>query len=159
MKSIGQLFRVHKSFSALAGLLGASLLLFCACQKPEIKPSDIVTGDTCVRCKAPITEKQFAAEFVTRDGFVRKFDDISCMIEHAEKVGKDNIAAYYVADFPTQKWINADAANFVQSDQISTPRNSGILAFKDAAQAKALAGQYQAKQVSFADLNKGGNGR
>jgi nitrous oxide reductase accessory protein NosL len=154
MKSFCQPFRMRESILVLTGLLVFALLAFSACQKPETKPVDIATGDTCVRCKSPITEKQFAAEFVTRDGFVRKFDDVSCMIEHAAKVGKNNIAAYYVADFPSQKWINAQEANFVQSDQISTPRNSGILAFKDTAHAKALASQYQAKQVTFADLIK-----
>ncbi len=139
---------------ACAGLLALAFLLLSACQQAEIKPLDIVTGDTCVRCKAPITEKHFAAEFVTRDGFVRKFDDVSCMIEHAAKVGRNNIAAYYVADFPSQKWIKADEAQFVKSEQISTPKNSGILAFKDPAQAKALAAQYQAQLVRFTDLNK-----
>ena len=138
----------------ILGLLLFVLALLSACQKADVKPLDIVTGDTCVRCKSPITEKHFAAEFVTRDGFVRKFDDISCMTQHAAKVGKQNISAYYVSDFPTQKWLNAEEAHFVQSDQISTPKNSGILAFKDEAQAKNLASQYQAKMITFSDLLK-----
>lgn len=139
---------------ALAGLLVCALVLLSACQKAEIKPLEIVTGDTCYRCKAPITEKNFAAEFVTKDGFVRKFDDVSCMTQHAAKVGKKNIQAYYVADFPSQKWLKAEEAHFVQSDRINTPKNSGILAFKDESQAKALASQYQAKLVTFSDLLK-----
>lgn len=134
--------------------IGLAVVLLCACQKTEIKPLDIVTGDTCLRCKAPITEKHFAAEFVTKDGFVRKFDDISCMTQHATKVGRNNISAYYVADFPSQKWLKAEEAHFVQSDQISTPKNSGLLAFKDEAQAKSLANQYQAKLLAFTDLLK-----
>ncbi len=140
--------------SACLGLALFALALLSACQQAEIKPLDIVTGDTCLRCRAPITEKRFAAEFVTKDGFVRKFDDISCMTQHAEKVGKKNISAYYVADFPTQKWLKAEEAYFVQSDQISTPKNSGILAFQNEAQAKALASQYQAKLLTFNDLLK-----
>ena len=170
MKSLCQPILTHRSSSklscdrqprqskglefALAGLLVGALVLLSACQKTEIKPVDIVTGDTCVRCKAPITEKHFVAEFVTKDRFVRKFDDISCMAQHAAKVGKNNISAYYVADFPSQKWLKAEEAHFVQSDQISTPKNSGILAFKDEVQAKALASQYQAKLLSFSDILK-----
>ena len=139
---------------ACVGLTVFSILLLSACQKTEIKPLDIVTGDTCLRCKAPITDKHYAAEFVTKDGFVRKFDDVSCMTQHAAKIGRNNISAFYVADFPTQKWVNAEQAYFVQSEQISTPKNSGILAFKDEVQAKSLASQYQAKMISFNDLLK-----
>ncbi len=139
---------------ALAGLLAGTLVFLSACQKAEPKPLDIVTGDTCYRCRAPITEKHFAAEFVTKDGFVRKFDDISCMTQHAQKIGKKNIEAYYVADFPSQKWLNGEDAFFVQSEQISTPKNSGILAFKDESQAKALADQYRGKLLRFNDLVK-----
>jgi nitrous oxide reductase accessory protein NosL len=149
-----QLLRPKRLGIALTGLLAFWVVLLSACQTAEIKPLEIVTGDTCARCKAPITEKHFAAEFVTKDRFVRKFDDISCLIQHAAKVGKNNIAAYYVADFPSQKWLKAEEAHFVQSDQISTPKNSGILAFKDEAQAKTLASQYQAKLVKFSDLIK-----
>ena len=139
---------------ALAALLTGALLAVSACQKAEPKPLDIVTGDTCYRCRAPITEKHFAAEFVTKDGFVRKFDDISCMTQHAAKVGKKNIEAYFVADFPSQQWLKGEEAFFVQSEQINTPRNSGILAFKTQAQAKALADQYKGKLLKFDDLVK-----
>lgn len=149
-----QFVRSKRLGFAFTGLLAFWVVWLSACQTAEIKPLDIVTGDTCVRCKAPITEKRFAAEFVTKDRFVRKFDDISCMVQHATKVGKSNIAAYYVADFPSQKWLKAEEAHFVQSDQISTPKNSGILAFKDEAQARTLASQYQAKLLSFSDLMK-----
>jgi hypothetical protein len=139
---------------ALIGVLIWVLVALSACQKAEIRPLDIATGDTCYRCRAPITEKHFAAEFVTKDGFVRKFDDVSCMTQHATKVGRKNIDAYFVADFPSQKWLKAEEAHFVQSEQISTPKNSGILAFADEAQAKAVAGQYQAKLITLNDLLK-----
>jgi hypothetical protein len=135
-------------------VLACVLAVLSACQKAEIKPLDVATGDTCYRCRAPITEKHFAAEFITKDGFVRKFDDVSCMSQHATKVGRKNIEAYFVADFPSQKWLKAEEAYFVQSEQISTPKNSGILAFADEGQAKAVAGQYQAKLITLNDLLK-----
>ena len=95
------------------------------------------------------------AELVTKDGFVRKFDDIGCMLEHAKgKIGKANIIAYYAMDFPTQQWVRAEEAQFVKSDKFQTPRSGGILAFKDQANAQDLASQYQAQLVPFADLIK-----
>jgi nitrous oxide reductase accessory protein NosL len=77
------------------------------------------------------------------------------MLEHAKtKIGKGNIVAYFATDFPTQKWIEADKAQFVKSDKFQTPRNGGILAFQDKAKAEALAAQYQAKLVSLEELLK-----
>ncbi len=136
-------------------LTGLLLLVFVsACQKTEVKPLDIATGDICYRCKAPIVEKRYAAEFVTKDGFVRKFDDVSCMIQHAVKVGKGNISAYYATDYATQTWMNAEEGHYIRSDQIQTPKQGGIIGFKDEAKAKGLAGQVQAPVLSFADLMK-----
>jgi len=136
-------------------LLACVVISLGACQKAEVKPLDIAEHDTCFRCRGPIADKHYAAELVTKDGFVRKFDDLGCMLEHAKgKIGKANIVAYYAMDFPTQQWVKAEEAHFVKSDKFQTPRNGGILAFKDPAKAQALAAQYQAQLIPFADLIK-----
>jgi len=135
--------------------LALSVVLLAGCQKAPLKPVDLVTDDLCSYCKGVIVEKQYAGEFITRDGFVRKFDDISCMVKHAkEKVKPQNIAAYYVMDFPTQKWVSTQDVKFVRSDKFTTPKNGGILAFQDAGQAQKLASQYQAQILSFDELLK-----
>jgi copper chaperone NosL len=139
----------------LGMLLACVVISLGACQKTEVKPLDIAENDTCFRCRGPIADKHYAAELVTKDGFVRKFDDLGCMLEHAtEKIGTTNIIAYFVMDFPTQQWVKAEDAHFVKSDKFQTPRNGGILAFKDPAKAQALAAQYQAPVITFADLIK-----
>jgi hypothetical protein len=77
------------------------------------------------------------------------------MLEHAKtKIGKNNITAYYATDFPSQQWVKAEEASYVKSDKFKTPKDGGILAFKDKAKATALATQYQAQLVEFADLIK-----
>ncbi len=137
----------------IGSLMACAILSLAACQKAELKPTDIAENDTCFRCKGAIVDKHYAAELMTKDGFVRKFDDISCMLEHAKtKIGKSNIVAYYTMDFPTQTWVRAEEAHFVKSDKFNTPRNGGILSFKDQAKAQALASQYQAQLVTFKDL-------
>ncbi len=139
----------------LGMMLACMVVLLGACQKAEVKPVDITENDTCFRCRGPIADKHYAAELVTKDGFVRKFDDLGCMLEHAKvKIGKANIVAYFAMDFPTTQWVKADEASFVKSDKFQTPRNGGLLAFKDPAKAQALAAQYQAQVMSFADLLK-----
>ncbi len=142
-----------KMLSCCASLLAALLLIGCA--KQPVKPVDIAQDDLCSYCRGVIAEKQYAAEFITKDGFVRKFDDISCMVQHAkEKVKPQNIEAYFIVDFPTQKWVPAQQAKFVKSDKFTTPRNGGILAFQDAASAQKLASQYQAQVLTFDELMK-----
>ena len=137
----------------LGSLITCVVLVLAACQQAELKPMDIAENDTCFRCKGVIIDKHYAAELITKDGFMRKFDDIGCMLEHAKgKIGTSNIVAYYAMDFPTQTWVKAEEAHFVKSDKFNTPRNGGILAFKDQAQAQALATQYQAQLVAFKEL-------
>ena len=140
-----------------SGLLTCWLLALAACQKPEVKPVEIVQGDVCFRCKMPIAEKQYAAEFATKDGFVRKFDDIGCMVQHAQgKVGKANIIAYFAVDYGSKdkQWMKAEDASYVKSEKFQTPMNGGTLAFKDKGQAEAIAKQFQAQLLTFDQLLK-----
>ncbi len=137
----------------LAGLIFCVAVFVVACSQADIKPQNITENDVCFRCKAAIVDKHYAAELVTKDGFVRKFDDLGCMLKYAkEKIGKANVAAYYAMDFPGVQWVKADEAFFVKSDKFQTPANGGILAFKDQAKAQALASQYQAQLIPFKDL-------
>lgn len=139
---------------AWIGVLFAGFWM-AACAERELRPLEIAEGDVCSLCRAPIAEKQYAAELITKDGFVRKFDDIGCMLEHSKKkVKAPNIGAHYVADYGTKEWLNAAQATFVRSDKFKTPANSGILAFKDRGKAQALASGYQAQMVSLSDLLK-----
>jgi copper chaperone NosL len=131
------------------------MLTTFGCQKEPPKPVEIGKDELCTSCRGLIVEKRYAAEFITKDGFVRKFDDISCMVQHAKtKVKKENIAAYFMVDFPTQQWVTAQEARYVRSDKFKTPKDGGILAFKDAAKAQALATQFQAELLGFDDLMK-----
>ncbi len=139
----------------MTSLVVLSALMLFGCSKEPLKPVDLVADDLCAFCRGVIVEKHYAAEFITKDGFVRKFDDISCMVQHAKgKVKPQNIEAYFVMDFPSAKWVPAQQAKFVKSDKITTPKNSGILAFKDPANAQALAAQYHEQVISFDELMK-----
>lgn len=118
------------------------------------KPLDIAADDTCLFCKKPIAEKRYAAEFVTKDGFVRKFDDIACMVQHANKVKKNNILAFFTTDYPSGTWVNAGDAVYLRSDGFKKQVAGGILAYKDKARAEAIATQYKAELVKFDDILK-----
>ena len=87
-------------------------VLLTSCSQPAVpsKAVDIAKADTCTRCKKPITDIQFAAEFITKDGFVRKFDDIGCMLEHARKLTPAKIAAFFTMDYDKKQWMKAEDA-------------------------------------------------
>lgn len=139
----------------LSSLFFGAIFLLAACEKPPVKPSSINTnGDVCFYCKSPIADVRFAAEFVTNDGFVRKFDDIGCLIANARRVGKKNIQAFFAMDVQSKVWLPAEQAHFVRSDKLRTPQKGGIIAFQDLATAQNFASRYQAELVKLEDLVK-----
>ncbi len=147
------LMRERSRRLVIGGLLACAFIALSACQKVDPKPVDIANGDLCLRCKMAITEKQYAAEFVTKDGFVRKFDDLGCMLQHAQGKGfKGNILAYFTVDYPSKQWMKAEEGNYVKSEKFQTPMNGGILAFKDKSAAEKLAANYQAQLLTFNQL-------
>ncbi len=135
-------------------VLACTLLFLCGCERTSLKPANISSNDACFYCKAPITDMAFAAEFITKTGFVRKFDDIGCLIANARKVGKKNIEVFYVVDVQSKTFFPAGELQFVRSDKLPTPRNGHIVALKDPSQAKAVVARYQGEVVNFDDLIK-----
>jgi copper chaperone NosL len=147
--------RLRFHASSIAATLAILLTSMAGCKgTATAEPAEIVQGDTCSRCKQPISDKRFAAEFVTKDGFLRKFDDIGCMLDHAKKLKTGGIVGYFAADYDKKDWGKAETLTYVKSERFKTPANGGILAFANRDRAQALATQYQGAVVGFQDLLK-----
>lgn len=142
--------------SVFCFLILGSIIYVAACGKTEVKPSEFAANDVCFGCKTPISPKEisYAAEFITSNGFVRKFDDFSCMAANAKKVGRKNIVAIYAVDAGTQKLFPIEQLQLLRSDKFVSPKRSGIIAFQDQAKADAAAAKYQAEKIKFDDLLK-----
>jgi nitrous oxide reductase accessory protein NosL len=144
---------------ALGCLLFSALVVISGCKEAPLKPVSIGPNDVCYYCKGSFNlspdrkEEIYAAEMVAKDGFVRKFDDIGCLVANAQKVGKKNIKAIYAVDLPSRAWLPAEQLQFVRT-KIATPRNGGILAFRDAEMAKKFASTYKGEVVPLSDLIK-----
>jgi copper chaperone NosL len=145
--------RLFKSIPFPAGLL-ACVLLISGCHKAANSPEDISANDTCYFCKSAITEPTFAAELITKDGSLYKFDDMACLIASTKVMGKENIKSFYVMDDSSKTWLPADQARYVHSDKLHTPKGGGYIAFKDASKAQDLASRFQAELLNFNDLVK-----
>ncbi len=124
-----------------------------ACGQPKIAPVALNPEDMCSMCRMVISEKRYAAEFVITDGDALKFDDIGCMRDYVKSRGnRDQIAAYFVSDYESTKWIDGGAAHFVESDEFATPMGGGIVAFEDPSKAETAAMRNGGRVLSFRDL-------
>ena len=124
------------------------LILLPACAS-GIQPVPIEASDMCSFCKMAISEKQFAAEIITENEEVLKFDDIGCLLRYRQRVGdQPKAAAIFFVDYETQNWIKAENAFFVKSKTIKTPMGSGIVAFADKAKAGSESLRFDALSVS-----------
>jgi|DewCreStandDraft_1066081.scaffolds.fasta_scaffold00096_130 copper chaperone NosL len=99
-----------------------------------------------------ISEKRYAAELIDRQGQVFPFDDLGCMVRFARERGLREQAAFFVLDYETLQWIEAERAVYVRSDSIASPMRHGIIAVGDRRRAEALADRFRGRIGSFADL-------
>ena len=111
------------------------IVSFFACGPSEIKPADIYPEDMCSQCRMAISDQSFAAEIVTESEEVFKFDEIGCMEKFKAKSGELKIAALFVKDYETKKWIPFARSTIVQTG-LKTPMSSGKVAFADSSTAK-----------------------
>ena len=133
------------------------LLFWAACSSVNFAPVELFPEDMCAFCRMALSERQYAAEFITRDGDAFKFDDLACLANYvAGKKNQAEIAAFYVMDYEAKSWLKAEAAFFVKSDKIHTPMSGGLLAYQDRAKAEAAATANQGKLLSWAEVLAGG---
>lgn len=87
--------------------------------------------EVCERCKMIISDKRFAAQYITEKGESKKFDDIGCMVDDLKEAGKrgETPLAVYVAGFGTGEWLDAGKAFYLQNSELKSPMGYNIAAF------------------------------
>jgi len=112
-----------------------------ACDSSEIKPVDIYPEDMCSHCRMAISDQSFASEIFTDTDEVYKFDDLGCLEKFKEKSTGLKIAATFVKDYETKKWLPYERSTIVQTS-IKTPMGSGKVALADSGRAKEILEQF-----------------
>jgi copper chaperone NosL len=142
-----------KKSKTLLGLILVGIITIACSQTPVLdQPPEIRYGqDVCDECNMIINEPRFAAAYYTSDGEARRFDDIGDMctyhLKHQEEVDR-----FYVHDYDTEEWLQAETATFVLSEQVYTPMAFGVVAFTERASADSFAERENGIVMSFEHL-------
>jgi copper chaperone NosL len=99
----------------------------------------------CSHCRMAISDQRFAAEIITADGEVFKFDDLGCVERFKEKSADLKIAATFVKDYETKNWLPYERSTIVQTS-IKTPMGSGKVALADSAKAREFLEKFPANE-------------
>ncbi len=143
----GSLFLVQLSF--------VILLAACSASAGDVQPPDIHYGeDVCDACGMLISDAKFAAASIDQDGAAHKFDDIGDLVVYYADQADAKVQAYFVHDYPSEKWQRAETAFFIVSPQVQTPMAHGIAAYADRPAAEAAAQKYGVKVMTFDELRQ-----
>ena len=129
-------------------ILGVILAALAGCKpKPEDpQPPEILYGqEACSACGMVIDDPRFAAATLLANGEYLKFDDAGEMLSYHMRHPQVQVAAWFVHDYPSEKWIRGEQAVFVQSLSLQTPMGSGITAFANQAEAESFASEHSGK--------------
>ena len=107
--------------------------------------------EVCVHCRMIISDNRFAAALTTDDGQTLRFDDTGCLLEY-RAAHSDPIQRYWVSDYTSADWLDAEQAMFVKSDDLVTPMASGIAALSTADEARRVAEPMRGTILRFDEL-------
>lgn len=131
-------------------ITAALLLLALACQADQ-KPQAIEAHDACASCRMAISQPQYAAEVLDKDGNAVKFDDIGCMLRYLKQHTVPQ-RRLYVMDYVNRQWLEAERAVFVRSNAIASPMDGGLAAFRDQSAAQQFLRNSSGQMMSLAEL-------
>lgn len=139
----------------LTALLFILLLVVTACggnaEAAPVPPEIHYGQDLCEFCGMIISDPRYAAGYLTADGEDHLFDDIGNMFQsHLQK--QDEVRAFFVHDYKTQRWIRAETAHYMLSPKLLTPMLHGLAAFPTAEEAEVLAAELEGKVLTFDEV-------
>lgn len=119
-------------------VLGALAIAGCAREYAwPPPPAEVHFGeDDCAHCRMIVSDEHFAAQRRGRDGSVRIYDDLGCLLADGPSPEPEGV---YVRAFDGTGWVRADRATIVQSADVRSPMGFGLAAFASPDGARAAA--------------------
>ncbi len=121
--------RVTKKLEVLTASIMLMTLSSCSTEPRPIS----FDKEECNSCRMTISDKRFGAEVVTSKGKTYVFDDMHCLGQwlDAGNVRNADIAAIWLVDYSTPgTLIAAASSHLLHSEQLSSPMNGNVAAFK-----------------------------
>lgn len=132
--SISTTFRTRSLLLSVAAVL-------LACGQGEPEPVDVFPEDMCAFCRMAVSRPAFAAEVITDEGEVYKFDDIGCLDRFREQGSVSGQATIFYVDYESGRWIAGKEAVIVTTG-LKTPMASGKIAVADSVSAARILAEY-----------------
>ncbi len=114
-----------------------------------------------MRCKMAISQPQYAAQFIDKEGNHYKFDDIGCMLAFVRQRNlKSSDLTFFFMDYTNSThWLDAATAVLVKSARIDSPMASGLAAFDGGRAANDFAADNQGRVLAVAEVLGAENNR
>lgn len=142
-----------RSVVAILSLVALSLA-GCGRAPTEITAPKVHFGqDVCAKCGMIISDERFAGAIgLRRNGRIEHmlFDDVGEMLEFTP--GDYEEVRWFATDSVTRKWLDAETAVFLHSDDLKTPMGTGVGAYSTRDAAIAAQQECGGTIRSFADL-------
>lgn len=117
-------------------------------------PEPIAYGkDTCARCRMHLARPGFAGELRDREGILKKYDDLGCLLLAIDSAHAE-VPQAYAEVHPTGALIPLLTATLVVDSKTITPMGYGVLAFADAESAAAHVSAQGGRLASLEELLK-----
>lgn len=142
-----------KKFFITFSILCIGIFFLSACGAKEVLPVAIdEKNDTCAQCHMAVLDDQFATQVVLENGKTHTFDDIGCMFKWVEENPDEKIAAQFVRDYETEKWIKVEDATYVYEKSIKTPMAYNVVTFSEEQKAKEFAADLGANVMTSKEI-------
>jgi len=143
---------IKKMFIITAVIINIVIFNGCQSELNINEPPEIYYGeDICMECSMIISDPHFAAAYINNKNEIKKFDDIGDMFIYYFE-NHDIVMKFWVHDYGTEKWINANEAHFLIGYNIITPMGHGIIAFQDYDDALSFSDSSNAIIKNFSDV-------
>lgn len=141
--------------SAIVFIVMSATLFFSSC---KFEPRQIKIGEEeCSFCMMTIMDAKFACEIVTDKGKILVFDDVFCLTKFAAENTLDYSKQKFVLinDYANPEiMVPADSAIFMYSENLQSPMNGNLAAFRNSDSMNSYLQSLQGKVITWPDIGR-----
>jgi len=127
-----------------------------AATQPMVIPQDV----SCGKCGMyPAKYPRWQSQIIFKDGTMTPFDGCKCMFNFMSSMDKhdkahsmDDLAAVWVKDFNSGKWIDGTKAHFVVGSKMMGPMGKELIPFADHAAAMKFHQEQGGNMIMYAEI-------